>query len=44
MRFLQMRKIAEEIAGKQHRGLPLVPELRVTQVQTEPAVENENNN
>ena len=44
VRFLQMRKVAEEIADKQRRNLPLVPELKVTQVQTEPATTPENNN
>jgi predicted Zn-dependent protease len=28
IRFVQMKKVAEEIADKKRRGLPLVPELR----------------
>ena len=29
VRFVQMRKVAAEIADKQRRGLPLVPELNI---------------
>jgi len=38
VRFLQMRKVAEEIADKQRRNLPLVPELRMVEVDTPPKV------
>jgi predicted Zn-dependent protease len=38
-RFLQMRKVAEEIADKKRRNLPLVPELKVTQAATQSAAE-----
>jgi hypothetical protein len=44
VRYLQMRKVIEEIADKQRRNLPLVPELKVNQVQTEPAAARENIN
>ena len=37
VRFLQMRKVAEEIADKKRRNLPLVPELKVTEVDAGPA-------
>ena len=36
VRFLQMRKVAEEIADKQRRNLPLVPELKVVEVDATP--------
>ncbi len=35
-RFLQMRKVAAEIADKQRRLLPLVPELKIGEVQQYP--------
>jgi len=38
-RFLQMRKVAEEIADKKRRNLPLVPELKVMQAATQSAAE-----
>jgi hypothetical protein len=38
-RFIQMRKVAAEIADKQRRHLPLVPELKVMQAQSEPEPE-----
>jgi Zn-dependent protease with chaperone function len=41
VRFLQMKKVVEEIADKKRRNLPLVPELQAVQVQTEPAPERE---
>jgi len=37
VRYLQMRKVIEEIADKKRRGLPLVPELKTTEVQSEQA-------
>ena len=37
VRFLQMRKIAEEIADKKRRNLPLVPELKVSEADAGPA-------
>lgn len=43
VRFLQMRKVAEEIADKKRRNLPLEPELEVTAVQSEPDPAPENN-
>jgi len=43
VRYLQMRKVAEEIADKQRRGLPLVPELKEIQVDATPAAERKNN-
>jgi Zn-dependent protease with chaperone function len=36
VRFVQMRKVAAEIADKQRRGLPLVPELKSTETDAEP--------
>lgn len=38
VRFLQMRKVAEEIADKKRRNLPLVPEIRMVEVDTTPKV------
>ncbi len=35
-RFVQMQKAAAEIAGKQRRGLPLVPDLRFMQAEQPP--------
>jgi Zn-dependent protease with chaperone function len=43
VRYLQMRKVIEEIADKQRRGLPLVPELKVSQALPEPATTREDN-
>lgn len=40
VRFLQMRKTAEEIADKQRRGAPLDPELKSRQVDTTPQRED----
>src|SRR3989304_2968746 len=37
VRFLQMRKVAEEIADKQRRNLPLVPEMKSIEVDAAPA-------
>ena len=37
MRFLQMRKVVEEIADKKRRNLPLVPEMKVIEVDAAPA-------
>lgn len=37
VRFLQMRKVAEEIADKKRRNLPLVPEMKVIEVDAAPA-------
>lgn len=37
VRFLQMRKVAEEIADKKHRKQPLVPDLQKTPERTEVA-------
>jgi hypothetical protein len=36
VRFVQMQKVAAEIADKQRRNLPLVPELKLSQAGTEP--------
>ena len=36
VRFLQMRKVAEEIADKKRRNLPLVPEIKPIEVGAEP--------
>ena len=36
VRYLQMRKVAEEIAGKQRNNLPLVPDMKVAAVTAEP--------
>jgi beta-barrel assembly-enhancing protease len=36
VRFLQMRKVAEEIADKKRRNLPLVPELKLTEIGARP--------
>jgi beta-barrel assembly-enhancing protease len=33
VRFLQMKKVAEEIAQKQRNHLPLVPDLKMTEVE-----------
>jgi Zn-dependent protease with chaperone function len=38
VRFLQMRKVAEEIADKKRRNLPLVPEIKLTEVDATPNV------
>jgi hypothetical protein len=32
-RYLQRKKVIEEIADKKRRNLPLVPELKINQVQ-----------
>ncbi len=37
VRFLQMRKVAEEIADKKRRNLPLVPEMKLIEVDAGPA-------
>jgi Zn-dependent protease with chaperone function len=39
-RFVQMQKVAEEIADKQRRHVPLVPELKAMQAEAEPAMES----
>jgi hypothetical protein len=44
VRYLQMRKVFEEIADKKRRNLPLLPELKIAQVHAEPAPAAENNN
>ena len=36
VRFVQMRKVAAEIADKQRRRLPLIPELNIIETDTEP--------
>jgi predicted Zn-dependent protease len=36
VRFLQMRKVAEEIADKKRRNLPLVPEIKLIEVDAGP--------
>ena len=41
VRFLQMRKVAEEIADKKRRNLPLVPELRMVEVDSTPNAREE---
>ena len=40
VRFLQMRKTAEEIADKQRRNLPLDPEIKTREVDTSPKRED----
>jgi Zn-dependent protease with chaperone function len=42
-RFVQMQNVAAEIADKKRRQLPLLPELKVTQVDAEPAAASEHN-
>jgi predicted Zn-dependent protease len=44
VRYLQMRKVIDEIADKKRRNLPLLPELKIAQVHAEPAPAAENNN
>lgn len=39
-RFLQMRKVAAEIADKQRRHLPLTPELKLAGMRQEPAAQD----
>lgn len=39
-RFIQMQKVAEEIADKQRRQLPLVPELKAAHAEAQPAMES----
>jgi hypothetical protein len=36
MRFLQMQKVAAEIANKESRGLPLDPELKLINAEAQP--------
>jgi beta-barrel assembly-enhancing protease len=38
VRFIQMQKVAAEIADKQRRNLPLIPELKFIQADAEPAM------
>jgi Zn-dependent protease with chaperone function len=38
VRFVQMQKVAAEIADKQRRNVPLVPELRLIEADTTPAM------
>jgi hypothetical protein len=35
-RFVQMKKVAAEIADKRRRNVPLVPDLKVIEVRYEP--------
>jgi predicted Zn-dependent protease len=42
VRFLQMRKVAEEIADKKSRNQPLEPELKVIQAETPTAPRDKN--
>ena len=42
VRFLQMKKVAEEIAGKKRLNLPLVPDLKVPQTQPAAAAAPDN--
>jgi hypothetical protein len=43
VRFVQMQKVAAEIADKQRRNEPLIPELKAIQVDSEPAtIQNDN--
>jgi predicted Zn-dependent protease len=44
VRYLQMKKVVEEIADKKRRGVPLLPELKVNQVRAEPTQAPENSN
>ncbi|MBI3702633.1 MAG: M48 family metalloprotease [Rhizobiales bacterium] len=43
VRFLQMRKVAEEIADKKRRNQPLVPEMKRVEVDAAPATREEIN-
>ena len=36
VRYLQMKKVIDEIADKKRRGVTLLPELKTTQVRSEP--------
>ena len=38
VRFVQIQKVAAEIADKQRRNAPLIPELKIIQTDTEPAI------
>ncbi len=42
VRFVQIRKVAEEIADKRRRNLPLVPELKFMQAESEPEPQSAN--
>jgi Zn-dependent protease with chaperone function len=42
VRFVQIQKVVAEIADKQRRNAPLIPELKVTETETEPAIPAEN--
>ena len=42
-RFVQMRKVIAEIADKKRRRLPLVPEMKVVEADTQPAAARESN-
>ena len=42
VRFLQMRKVAEEIADKKRRNLPLNPELKLA-IEPEPSTDTAHN-
>jgi len=43
VRFVQMQKVAAEIADKQRRNEPLIPELKAIQVDSKPAtIQNDN--
>jgi len=41
VRFVQIQKVVAEIADKQRRNEPLIPELRVTAVETDPTAQPE---
>jgi hypothetical protein len=36
VRFVQMKRVAAEIADKRRRNIPLVPDLKVIEVRHEP--------
>jgi beta-barrel assembly-enhancing protease len=42
VRFVQIQKVVAEIADKQRRNAPLIPELKVTEAETEPTIPAEN--
>ena len=43
VRFVQMQKVAAEIADKQRRNVPLIPELKATQADPEPGTIQDDN-
>lgn len=43
VRFVQMQKVAAEIADKQRRNVPLIAELKATQADPEPVTTQDDN-